>query len=237
MLTEPEVEKAEDTPSIEIIDILTDSDETKSSDIGSGAEVKVDNDEFTRDSTFMTELEDTIEIQQENIDKQGKLYQLEQLCDESAILKEEMEESKYVAEQKLVDDKESFQQASFVEKIAITDDGNVETVNIIDDANDQPEDIPTYTKDPEDNTIVETMSEEVLALPVQQTEETELRNTIEEEKATAVPDITASKSADNISAENAKDTENVSIIVLVLAAFVVYQIMQLKLCQLYSLVG
>ena len=81
------------------------------------------------------------------------------------------------------------------------------------------------------------MSEEVLTLPVQQSERTELRNSIEEEEATAVPDMIARKSLDNISAENAKDTENVSIIVLVLAAYVVYQIMQLKLCQLFSLVG
>ena len=185
----------------------------------------------------MNELEDTNKIQQENIDEQGKLDQLEQLCDESAILKEEMEESKSGVEEELVDNTVSIEQASFVEKIVITDDGNVDTVNIIDDANDQPEDIPIFRQDSEDNKMVETMKEEVLALPVQQSEGTELRNTIEEEEATAVPDITASKSADNISAENAKDTENVSIIVLVLAAYVLYQIMQLKLCQLFSLVG
>ena len=85
--------------------------------------------------------------------------------------------------------------------------------------------------------MVDTMSEEVLALAVQLTEGTELRNTFGDVEPIAVPDITACKSADNISAENGKDTENVSIIVLVLAAYVVYQIMQLKLCQLFSLVG
>jgi hypothetical protein len=227
LVTEPGVE-AEDTPAIEIIDILTDSDETKSIDIGS--DVKVDNDEFTRDSTFMTELEDTNEIQQENIDEQGKV---EQFCDESAILKEEMEESKSVVEEQLVQIHYtvSIEQASYVD-----DDENVETVNITDDGNDQPEDIPTFTQDSEDNRIVETMSEVVFALPVQQSEGRELRNPFEEEEAPAVPDIIASKSSDNISAEPTKDTENVSIIVLVLAAFVVYQIVQLKLCQLFSLV-
>ena len=73
-----------ETPSIEINDTLTESDETKS--IGAGFEVKVDdNDGFSRDSTFMTELEETDEIQQDNIDEQGKLDQLEQLCDELEI--------------------------------------------------------------------------------------------------------------------------------------------------------
>ena len=84
--------------------------------------------------------------------------------------------------------------------------------------------------------MVETVNEEVLALPVQQTEGTELRNTIEEEgdkdeeevEANAVQDEIASNPSDK-----AKDAENMSIIVLVLAAYVVYQILQLKLCQLF----
>jgi hypothetical protein len=242
LVTEPGVEKVEDTPDIEMIDIITDSDETEYIDIGSGAEVKVDKDEFTRDSTFMTELEDTNEIQQENIDEQGKLCQLEQLCDESAILTEEIEESKSVVEEKLADNSVFIEQTSSVEKIEITDDknvekfailddGNVEIVNIIDDENDQPEDIARFTEDSEDNKIVEAMSEEVLAFPVQQSEERELRNTFEEEEP--ITDQIA-KSSDNISVENAKDTEKVSIIVLILAAYIVYQIMQLKLCQLIS---
>ena len=78
--------------------------------------------------------------------------------------------------------------------------------------------------------MVETVNEEVLALPVQQREETELRNTleeVEEEKegeANAVQDEIASNPSDDIPAENAKDA-------------VVYQILQLKLCQWFSFSG
>ena len=105
---------AVDTPSIQIIVTLTDSDESKSAYSGAGVKVD-DNDGFSRDSTFMTELEDTDEIQQDNFDEQEKLDQLEQLSDESEILnvesKGEMEKSNTEVEDKYVDNATSIEQA------------------------------------------------------------------------------------------------------------------------------
>ena len=83
----------------------------------------------------------------------------------------------------------------------------------------------SVTKDSIDPKMVETVNEEVLALPVQQTEGTELRNTIEEEGDKDEEEVEANAVQDDIASnpsDKAKDAENMSIIVLVLAAYVVY---------------
>ena len=193
----------------------------------------------------MTELEDSEDIQSDNVNEQGdadKFDQLEKSIEESEkdfpIVESigEMEESTPLEEDECDSIVESIEEGRSVDYDPIPDDF---TENIKESLEEESQEITEVTKDTIGNKIevIETshsdINEDVLDISEEQTDETEFKSTLREEEAEV--DIIAEKSSAIIATENTKEEEKISIFTLVLAAYVVYCILQVKLCQLFSL--
>merc|ERR1712106_1304974 len=238
LVTEPDLENAVDTADIEPIEIMTELDGTASVDDVLDSETKPD--DSSRDSTFMTEIEDTEENESDKIDEQMDVIKAELLVkiDDVSEIETVIESVGEIEESKLSEDN------SQLTEHAHSSLRNYQSV---------VEETSPVTKDDIEIDPVPEPKEEVI---VKETDETELRASFVEEPVPEenIPSVTISeepkkeeaissvnraeetKAVEDVAAviipEATKENEKVSMIVLALATYVVYYILHVKLCQL-----
>merc|ERR1711892_349817 len=212
LATEPALETAVDTAVIEPIEIMTEL-EVSVDDI-MDSETKPD--DSSRDSTFMTEIEDTEENESDKINEQMDVIKADLLVkiDDVSEIETVIESVGEIEESKLSeDDSELMEHAhsslrNYESVVEETSPVTKDDIGI--------EEEPT----PEDNIPAVIISEEPKKEEV-------ISSVIRAEETKAVEDVAAV-----IIPEATKENEKVSIIVLALATYVVYYILHVKLCQL-----
>merc|ERR1712123_347738 len=243
LVTEPALETAVDTADIEPIEIMTELDGTASVDDILHGETKPD--DSSRDSTFMTEIEDTEENESDKIDDQMDVIKAELLVkiDDVSEIETVIESVGEIEESKLSEDNSE-----------LTEHGHSSLRNyqsVVEETSPVTKDDIEIEEDP-----VPEPKEEVI---VKEADETELRASFVEEPVPEenIPSVTISeepeivedistvimaeetKAVEDVAAviipEATKENEKVSIIVLALATYVVYYIIHVKLCQLLQL--
>merc|ERR1711892_703904 len=240
LVTEPALETAVDTADIEPIEIMTELEGTASVDDILDSETKPD--DSSRDSTFMTEIEDTEENESDKIDEQMDVIKAELLVkiDDLSEIETVIESVGKIEESKLSEDNSELMEhahsslrnyESVVEETSpvTKDDIGIEEdpvpepkEEVIVKGTDETERKASFVEEPtqEDNIPAVIISEEP--------EEVEdVSTVIIAEETKAVEDV-----ASVIIPEATKENEKVSIIVLALATYVVYYILHVKLCQL-----
>merc|ERR1712123_227240 len=255
LVTEPALETAVDTAHIEPIEIMTELEGTASVDDILDSETKPD--DSSRDSTFMTEIEDTEENESDKIDEQMDVIKADLLVkiDEVSEIETVIESVGEIEETKLSeDDSELMEHAhsslrnyqSVVEETSpvTKDDIGIEEdpvpepkEEVIVKETDETEIKASFVEEltPEDNIpaviISEEPKKEEAISSVNRAEETQADDDIPaviiSEEPEEVEDIAAV-----ITPEATKESEKVSMIVLALATYVVYYILHVKLCQL-----
>merc|ERR1712128_298802 len=175
LVTEPDLENAVDTADIEPIEIMTELDGTASVDDVLDSETKPD--DSSRDSTFMTEIEDTEENESDKIDEQMDVIKAELLVkiDDVSEIETVIESVGEIEESKLSEDN------SELTEHAHSSLRNYQSV---------VEETSPVTKD--DIEIEEEPKEEVI---VKETDETELRASFVEEPVPEedIPSVTISE--------------------------------------------
>merc|ERR1711892_1612744 len=230
LVTEPALETAVDTADIEPIEIMTELEGTASVDDILDSETKPD--DSSRDSTFMTEIEDTDENESDKIDEPMDVIKAELLVkiDDVSEIETVIESVGEIEESKLSEDNSELMEH------AHSSLRNYESVV----EEPMPEDnIPAViiSEEPKKEEVIssviraeETQAEDDIPAVIisEEPEEVEdISNVIIAEETKAVEDVAAV-----IIPEATKENEKVSIIVLVLATYVVYYILHVKLCQL-----
>merc|ERR1712123_39853 len=240
LVTEPALETAVDTTHIEPIEIMTELEGTASVDDILDSETKPD--DSSRDSTFMTEIEDTEENESDKIDEQMDVIKAELLVkiDDVSEIETVIESVGEIEESKLSEDNSELtehaqsslrnyqsvvEETSHVTKddIEIEEDPVPEPKEeVIVKETDETELRASFVEEPtpEDNIPAVIISEEPK-------KEEAISSVIIAEETKAVEDVAAV-----IIPEATKENEKVSIIVLALATYVVYYILHVKLCQL-----
>merc|ERR1711892_1621939 len=233
LVTEPALETAVDTADIEPIEIMTELEGTASVDDILDSETKPD--DSSRDSTFMTEIEDTEENESDKIDEQMDVIKADLLVkiDDVSEIETVIESVGEIEESKLSDDNSELMEH------AHSSLRNYESV---------VEETSPVTKDDigiEEDPVPEPKKEEVISSVIR-AEETQVEDDIPaviiSEEPEEVEDISTviiaeeTKAVEDVAAvimpEATKENEKVSIIVLALATYVVYYILHVKLCQL-----
>merc|ERR1711892_64493 len=258
LVTEPGLETAVDTAHIEPIEIMTELEGTASVDDILDSETKPD--DSSRDSTFMTEIEDTEENESDKIDEQMDVIKAELLVkiDDVSEIETVIESVGEIEESKLSDDNSELMEhahsslrnyESVVEETSpvTKDDIGIEEdpvpepkEEVIVKETDETEIKASFEEEPtpEDNIPAVIIAEETQVeddIPAviisEEPEEVEdISTVIIAEETKAVEDVAAV-----IIPEATKENEKVSIIVLALATYVVYYILHVKLCQLLQL--
>merc|ERR1711892_1622014 len=253
LVTEPALETAVDTAVIEPIEIMTELEASVDDILDS--ETKPD--DSSRDSTFMTEIEDTEENESDKIDEQMDVIKADLLVkiDDVSEIETVIESVGEIEESKLSeDDSELMEHAhsslrnyqSVVEETSpvTKDDLGIEEdpvpepkEEVIVKETDETEIKASFVEErvPEDNIPAVIISEEPKKEEV-------ISSVIRAEETQAEDDIPAviiseePKAVEGVAAviipEATKENEKVSIIVLALATYVVYYILHVKLCQL-----
>merc|ERR1712123_490466 len=213
LVTEPAIVTAVDTAVIEPIEIMTELEGTASVDDILDSETKPD--DSSRDSTFMTEIEDTEENESDKIDEQMDVIkaELRVKIDDVSEIETVIESVGEIEESKLSDDNSELMEHAH---------SSLRNYESIVKETDETEIKASFEEEPtpEDNIPAVIISEEP--------EEVEdISTVIIAEETKAVEDVAAV-----IIPEATKENEKVSIIVLALATYVVYYILHVKLCQL-----
>merc|ERR1712123_155603 len=255
LVTKPALETAVDTADIEPIEIMTELEGTASVDDILDSETKPD--DSSRDSTFMTEIEDTEENESDKIDEQMDVIKAELLVkiDDVSEIETVIESVGKVEESKLSEDNSELTDhahsslrnyQSVVEETSPVTKDDIEIEEdpvpepkeeVIVKETDETEIKASFVEEltPEDNIpaviISEEPKKEEAISSVNRAEETQADDDIPaviiSEEPEEVEDIAAV-----ITPEATKESEKVSMIVLALATYVVYYILHVKLCQL-----
>merc|ERR1712123_328159 len=258
LVREPALEPAVDTAHIEPIEIMTELDGTASVDDILDSETKPD--DSSRDSTFMTEIEDTEENESDKIDDQMDVIKAELLVkiDDVSEIETVIESVGEIEESKLSEDNSELTEhahsslrkyQSVVEETSPVTKDDIEIEEdpvpepkeeVIVKETDETELRASFVEEPvpEENipsvTISEEPKKEEAISSVNRAEETQANDDI---PAVIIPEAT--KAVEDVAAvitpEATKENEKVSIIVLALATYVVYYIIHVKLCQLLQL--
>merc|ERR1711892_1400343 len=241
LVTEPTLETVVDTAVIEPIEIMTELEGTASVDDILNSETKPD--DSSRDSTFMTEIEDTEENESDKIDEQMDVIKAELLVkiDDVSEIETVIESVGKIEESKLSEDNSELTEhansslrnyQSVVEETSpvTTDDTEIKASFVEEPV---PEDnIPALiiSEEPKKEEVISSVSEDdIPAVIISEEPEVveDISTVIIAEETKAVEDVAAV-----IIPEATKENEKVSILVLALATYVVYYILHVKLCQL-----
>merc|ERR1711892_941819 len=255
LVTEPTLETAVDTADLEPIEIMTELEGTASVDDILDSKAKPD--DSSRDSTFMTEIEDTEENESDKFDEQMDVIKAELLVkiddvSEIATVIEsvgEMEESKLSEDNSELMEHAHSSLRNYQSVVEETSPVTKDYIEIEEDAVPEPKEEvivketdetelkASFVEEPvrEDNIpaviISEEPKKEEVISSVTRADETQAEDDIPaviiSEEPKAVEVVAAV-----IIPEATKENEKVSIIVLALATYVVYYILHVKLCQL-----
>merc|ERR1712128_289002 len=250
LVTEPALETAVDTADIEPIEIMTELEGTTSVDDILDSETKPD--DSSRDSTFMTEIEDTEENESDKIDEQMDVIKAELLVkiDDVSEIETVIESVGEIEESKLSEDNSELMEhahsslRNYESVVEETSPVTKDDIGIEEDPVPEPKEefIVTEIKapfveepTPEDNTPAVIISEEPKKEEViSSVSEDDIPAVIISEEPEVVEDISTviiaeeTKAVADVAAviipEATKENEKVSIIVLALATHVVYYI-------------
>merc|ERR1711892_1655114 len=214
----------------------------------------------SRDSTFMTEIEDTEENESDKIDEQMDVIKADLLVkiDDVSEIETVIESVGEIEESKLSEDESELMEhahSSLRNYQSVVEETSPVTKDDIGKETDESEIKASFVEEltPEDNIpaviISEEPKKEEAISSVNRAEETQADDDIPaviiSEEPEAVEDIGTvmmaeeTKAVEDVAAviipEATKENEKVSIIVLALATYVVYYIIHVKLCQLLQL--